>query len=285
MREKPTYKELLNQVALLQSRVSELEDLLKKNQEKTERLKSRFLTTVSHELRTPMNAILGFSNLMIDRNLSSDKKEEYMEHISNNSINLLTIVDAMIDVSLLEIDELKIKKEEVNLHNILQQVYYYFNIDKHKVGKDHIVLLYNKELKAEDFLIYTDGYRLNQVISGLLHNALKFTSKGIIEFGYKLREDQRKLHFFVKDSGKGILFEKAQSIFDKFEKIESEKTKNESGIGLGLTLAKGLVELLGGEIWLETNSFGGTTFHFTIDYLKGDKSVDQNKLNVYKVFV
>ncbi|MBE0654415.1 MAG: hypothetical protein IH594_11490 [Bacteroidales bacterium] len=134
-------------------------------------------------------------------------------------------------------------------------------------------------------MIYSDSYRLNQILSNLMHNALKFTSKGVIEFGYKVLADKAKIHFFVKDSGKGVLFEKAQSIFDKFEKLEEEHTKNEGGIGLGLTLAKGLIELLGGEIWFENNEFKGTTFHFTVDYFRKNISDNLPEIKTQAFFV
>jgi signal transduction histidine kinase len=135
------------------------------------------------------------------------------------------------------------------------------------MGKDHIAILLNKEIRSGDFMIFTDHLRLSQVLSCLLSNALKFTSKGIIEFGYFVREDQ-KLQFFVKDSGKGILADKAGMIFDKFEKQEEDYTTAESGLGLGLTLAKGIISLLGGEIWVDSNIFKGSTFNFTIEYLE-----------------
>lgn len=265
MKDNQTYDDLLGQIAELQAKVQELEMKLQANQQKTDRLKRRFLASVSHELRTPMNAILGFSNLMIDKNLTHDKREEYMEHINTSSNSLLNIVDSMIDASLLEAGELSMNKSRCNLHEIMQQVYYYFNIDKYKMGKDHIAILLNKEVKEEEFIITTDGYRLSQILSSLLHNALKFTNKGVIEFGYEVLELQGKIEFFVKDSGKGMLYDKAQSIFEKFEKLEDDYSTSEGGVGLGLTLAKGLVNLLGGEIWLETNVFKGTTFHFTIE--------------------
>ncbi len=268
MRGKLTYDEVMSYVSELEAKVADLEKKLSENREKTERLKSRFLSSISHELRTPMNAILGFSNLMVDKNLPHDKKEEYMEHINMNSNSLLSLVDSMIDVSLLEIGELKVKKERCNLDMLMQQIYHYFNIDKHKMGKDHLALLLNKYRSEGDFLIYTDPYRLSQVLSNLLHNALKFTNKGIIEFGYAVRDDG-KLEFFVKDSGKGILAEKARSVFNKFEKLDDdEKGRPESGLGLGLTLAKGIINLLGGEIWIESNIFKGSTFNFTIDYVE-----------------
>jgi len=281
---KPTYEELLRYATELESKVRILELKLEENKLKTERIKAKFLSSVSHELRTPMNAILGFSNLLIDKNITSDKKEEYMEHINQNGNSLLTIVDSMIDASLLEVNELKMNKERVNLNMLMQQVYHYFNIDKHKLGKDHLAILLNKGTRREDFIITTDKYRLTQVLSSLLSNALKFTNKGIIEFGYFLREDQ-KIQFFVKDSGKGILADKAGIIFNKFEKQDDDYGTTEGGVGLGLTLAKGIIELLGGDIWVESNIFKGSTFNFTIDYLEKHTQLEPNKQSIRSILV
>ncbi len=264
MENKPTYDELLKYALMLENKIRQMETKLEENRIKTEKLKSKFLASVSHELRTPMNAILGFSNLLIDKDISKDKKEEFMEHINQSSSSLLKIVDSMIDVSLLEIDELRVVREACNIEMIMQQVYHYFNIDKHKLGKDHLAILLNKDKNVRDIVVYTDQYRLTQVLSNLLSNALKFTRKGIIEFGYFLTDDD-KLQFFVKDSGKGILAEKANSIFAKFEKLD-EDYGNTEGVGLGLTLAQGIIRLLGGKIWVESNIFKGSTFNFTIEY-------------------
>jgi signal transduction histidine kinase len=284
MKGKPTYEELLKYASELEAKVRQLEAKLEENKLKTERIKARFLSSVSHELRTPMNAILGFSNLLIDKNVTSEKKEEYMEHINQSGNSLLTIVDSMIDASLLEVNELKVNKERINLNMLVQQVYHYFNIDKHKLGKDHIAILLNKGIRKDDFIITTDHYRLTQVLSSLLSNALKFTSKGIIEFGYFLREDQ-KIQFFVKDSGKGILAGKAGAIFNKFEKQDEDYGTTEGGVGLGLTLAKGIIQLLGGDIWVESNIFNGSTFNFTIDYLEKSVEYESNKQSINSILV
>jgi signal transduction histidine kinase len=281
---KSKYNELQKYVYELESKVKDLEKQLMENNEKTEKLKTRFLSNISHELRTPMNAILGFSNLMIDKNLSHKKKEEYMEHINISSNSLLNLVDSMIDVSLLEINALTIRKEAFNLDKLMQQMYHYFNIDKHKTGKSHIVLLFNQYRKDGDFTITSDSYRLTQVLSCLLHNAFKFTSKGIVEFGYKVREDQ-KLHFYVKDSGKGILADRASMIFEKFEKIEDDPEISHGGLGLGLTLAKGLIGLLGGDIWVDSNVYQGSTFNFTIDYQENFKNNTEKKTTFQRIIV
>jgi len=280
----PTFEELLRYTSELEEKVRQLEVKLEENKLRTEKIKAKFLSSVSHELRTPMNAILGFSNLLIDKNITSEKKEEYMEHINQSGNNLLTIVDSMIDASLLEVNELKVNRERVNLNLLVQQVYHYFNIDKHKLGKDHIAILLNKGIRSEDFIITTDHYRLTQVLSSLLSNALKFTAKGIIEFGYFIREDQ-KIQFFVKDSGKGILANKAGTIFNKFEKQDEDYGTTEGGVGLGLTLAKGIIHLLGGDIWVESNIFRGSTFNFTIEYLEKQVEFEQNKHSINSILV
>ena len=271
MKARPTYKELLGCVFELENKVRELERKLKENTEKTEKLKSRFLGNVSHEMRTPMNAILGFSNLLIDRNITHDKREEYMDHINQSSTTLLRIVDSMIDAALLEVNELKIQKEYFHLGKVMEQVYCYFNIEKHKTNKDHIALLLNIDRTKNDLMIYSDQYRLIQVLFSLLSNAFKFTSKGIIEFGYILKDDKH-IQFYVKDSGKGISNDKAQTIFNKFEK-QDEDYGHIEGLGLGLALAKGIIKLLGGEIWVQQNVLKGSTFSFTIKYKEEDDIV------------
>ena len=264
MKNSLTNNELTQYVRSLELKIQQLESILEENRIASEKLKSNFLLNISHELRTPMNAILGFSNLIISQELSADKKEEYVEHLNQSGNNLLKIVELMIDVSLLEINELKIIKEPCRIDILFQQIYHYFNIDKRKLGKDHLALLLNKDKRVNDLMVYTDQYRLAQVVSSLLSNALKFTNKGIIEFGYFLTDDN-KLQFFVKDSGKGILAEKAGNLFNKFEKLDEDYGCTE-GVGLGLTLARGIINLLGGEIWVESNIFKGSTFNFTIDY-------------------
>ena len=274
----------MNYISELETRMCFLETKLEENREKTEKLKSKFLGNVSHELRTPMNAILGFSNLLIDKDIPHEKREEYMEHINQSSSNLLKIVDAMIDASLLELNELKIYKENFHLEKLVQQVYYFFNIDKRKIGKDNIVLLLNRDRMISDLMIYSDPYRLTQVLTSLLGNAFKFTEKGIIEFGYFLNDDEH-IQFYVKDSGRGISIDKSNAIFEKFEKMEEDYGTAE-GVGLGLSLSKGIVDLLGGNIWVERNMVKGTTFSFTILYKDTGKAKEDHiryKLSGLKV--
>jgi signal transduction histidine kinase len=264
-----TYDDLLAYVDKLENRVSELEGQVETHETKTDQLKTKFLSNISHELRTPMNAILGFSSLLNDQRLPSTKREEYMDHINQSSARLLNVVEAMIDVSLIQTRQLKLREETCSINQLLTDIYHFFNIDRHRNNRHHIALLLNLGSKAEDFRFYTDQFRLHQVMTSLLSNAFKYTEKGIIEFGYEVEdEENEKITFFVRDSGKGVLLEKSKQIFESFEKgDEYEYGKNmDSGVGLGLTLSKGIIGLMGGNIWVEENTFLGSTFKFSIPY-------------------
>ena len=264
-----TYDDLLAYVETLENRISELEGQVETHETKTDQLKTKFLSNISHELRTPMNAILGFSSLLNDQRLPNTKREEYMDHINQSSARLLNVVEAMIDVSLIQTGQLKLREETCSINQLLTDIYHFFNIDRHRNNRHHIALLLNLGSKAEDFRFYTDQFRLHQVITSLLSNAFKYTEKGIIEFGYEVEEEENeKITFFVRDSGKGVLLEKSKQIFESFEKgDEYEYGKNmDSGVGLGLTLSKGIIGLMGGNIWVEDNTFLGSTFKFSIPY-------------------
>lgn len=262
-----TYDELLAYVVKLETRIKELESQVENNEKHTD-LKTKFLSNISHELRTPMNAILGFSSLLNDQHLPNTKREEYMDHINQSSARLLNVVEAMIDVSLIQTGQLKLRNESCSINQLLTDIYHFFNIDKHRNNRHHIALLLNLGSKKGEFSFYTDQFRLHQVITSLLSNAFKYTEKGIIEFGYELEENGEKVTFYVRDSGKGVLQEKSKQIFESFEKgDEYEYGKNlDSGVGLGLTLAKGIIGLMGGDIWVEANVFQGSTFKFNIPY-------------------
>jgi signal transduction histidine kinase len=257
------YDELLTYASKLETRIRQLEQQITENAVKAEQLKTRFLSNISHEIRTPMNAIIGFSSLLNDQQLSFKKREEYMDHINKSSAKLLNMVEAMIDVSLIESGQLHIRNEECYVNQLMQDIFHYFNIDRHKNEKNHIALLLNLQVKSDDYKIFTDQYRLQQVLTNLLSNAFRFTEKGIIEFGYQMNDDNEKITFFVSDSGKGILKEKSKMIFENFENVEEVK-KIDSGVGLDLTLSKGIIELMGGKLWIEENVFHGSTLKFTI---------------------
>lgn len=235
---------------------------LKKAKEKAEendRLKSAFLANMSHEIRTPMNSILGFSDLLLNKDLTPTKQEKYHEIINSSGKRLMNLINDIVDISKIDAHELSMNPTVFNLNKLIDQLRQQFSISpKNKNTAISTV----KELKEEESFVNLDETRLAQVLSNLLENALKFTHDGTVKFGYSLDENQ--LHFYVKDSGVGINAKDHKHIFERFGQSDNEILKVKEGSGLGLAISKGIVELMGGNIWVESEPNKGATFHFTI---------------------
>jgi PAS domain S-box-containing protein len=243
----------------------------KKKAEETDRLKSAFLANMSHEIRTPMNGIIGFSQLLQARSQPPEKEQLFLSQIIENSRQLLTLLNDIIDISKIEAGQLTIEKQEINLNFLIDETANLF--DKEKGNK--IKLISHKGLKTKESYIITDPDRLKQVINNLLSNAIKFTKQGTVEFGYEL-EKNRKLKFFVKDTGIGISKEQQQIIFDRFKQAEDGTTRKFSGTGLGLAISKELIEMMGGKIGVKSELKKGAEFTFTLPYEKGTYAVTED---------
>lgn len=252
-----------------------LRDALKKAKE-SDRLKSAFLATISHELRTPLNAIIGFSDFL-DRYTGPDEVEKFSTIIKNSGYHLLSIVNDLFDLTLIQSGETKINKEEITVNSVLMQVQSIIADKQRRSDKTHIELQMLPNPNG-DALLYTDANKLKQILINLLKNALKFTEKGWIKYGYKIREhkQQKEVMFFVKDSGIGIDKSKHSLIFDMFRQVDDHSTRRFGGTGIGLSVAKQLTQILGGQIWVESEMGKGSTFYFTIPLKKAPK---QNKSN------
>jgi signal transduction histidine kinase/ActR/RegA family two-component response regulator len=265
------YEELMNDYNKLLKINRDLEkslEQLKKEKQKAEendRLKSVFLAEMSHEIRTPMNAILGFSNLLLKNSLSGKNRSEFIRLIIDNGNSLLNLINDIIDVSKIEAEQLKINLVRCNLTELLQDLYLYYDdlIVRSSRFKLGIELKIPSSHKDRNVYIFTDPHRLRQILVNLINNALKFTYEGKIEFGFKINSDNIT-EFFVKDTGPGIADDKINSIFDRFEQADDPYTKNNTGSGLGLSISKQLVELLGGNIWVKSSEGKGSTFYFNI---------------------
>lgn len=233
----------------------------KERAEESDRLKTAFLNNMSHEIRTPMNAVMGFAELLSYSNLT-EKQREYCDIILGNGKKLLRIIDDIIDVSKLSSHQLELKPEKVFLDRILTDLYETFSkyVKKRHGNKVGLALKLPEGLSEQS--VYTDSSRVRQIMSNLLSNSLKFTSHGNIEFGYNV--DNENIIFFVKDTGSGIKKSQVNQLFMKFRQCDDMMTREHGGAGLGLSLAKGLVELMGGRIWFESQWRKGTTFFFSI---------------------
>lgn len=237
------------------------EDQLRNAKEKAEesdRLKTAFLHNISHEIRTPMNAIVGFTALLDEPDLDTVSRKHFIDIISQSTNQLLGIISDIVDISNIETGQVKLTFAEVNLNTIIRNMY-----DQYKISADQkkLLLHYETALPDEKAEIYTDRTKLIQIISNLLNNALKFTSQGSIQFGYRLQNNN--IEFFIKDSGIGIPDNKIEKVFDRFYQIENDSSRRYSGAGLGLSISKAYVEILGGKIWVKSKPGKGSEFFFT----------------------
>src|SRR6056297_1671276 len=242
--------------------------------EESDRLKSAFLTNMSHEVRTPMNAITGFSNLILNRDLSEKNKIEYLNIINQSSNSLLEIIDNIIDVSKIEAENLVINKVKCNINTILNELYIDVNQQKKELGLKNVKIKLTKGIQTNSLEVITDPKRFKQIFSNLLDNALKFTEKGFVEFGYTIEDNN--LLCFVKDTGIGFAKDQSKFIFEPFRQADDSSTRKYGGTGLGLTLAKKLVELLGGEINVDVERNKGANFYFNIPFEFSKKELEIN---------
>ena len=243
---------------------NQLKDARDRAQE-SDRLKTSFLANMSHEIRTPMNGILGFANLLRDPDLSDEQKDLYLKHIDNTSNQLLNIIDDIIDISKIESGQLKISNKPVRINIILDEIYssFFHRIRGDAPGQKKVAFNLKKGNESNDFTIVTDDFRISQIFNNLIGNALKFTKEGHIDFGYTVKNN-RYIEFFVSDSGIGIPKNHMDLIFDRFGQVNQTKVNQPSGTGLGLPISKSLVQLMCGELWVESTIGEGTTFFFTL---------------------
>ncbi len=252
-------------------------DLIKAKEkaEESDRLKSSFLSNMSHEIRTPLNTIVGLSNLMAENDLNRDEKGEYAALINQSSNQLLTLITDIIDIAKIESGQLSLNKSNININALLEKLYDIFSAKLHRKNQTNIDLITRSNLNDVDATVFTDETRLTQIYSNLLDNALKFTSQGIIEFGYELDIESNELICYVKDSGTGIAPEKQDIIFERFRQADDSFTRKYGGTGLGLTICKNLCDLMGGRIWLTSEEGNGSCFSFTLPYVRKDETPSQ----------
>lgn len=237
---------------------NELRNALNKAEE-NERLKTSFLANLSHEIRTPLNGILGFSDFISNDGVAEKERKEYASIIRSCSDQLMTIMDDILQASLLESKQLEVNVEKLDLKELLRGIQQVHLIEA-KQKNLNLHLDYN-----ENAIIKTDRGKLSQVLNNLIRNAIKYTNSGEVRISCERIKDF--ILFSVEDSGKGISLENQHLIFQRFRQLEDHLTRTKDGIGLGLSISKELVELMGGEIWVESELGKGSKFSFTIPYI------------------
>ncbi len=248
----------------LKVKVNNLQKQLYLKSDEVERLKSSFISNISHEIRTPMNAIIGFANLLQDKDLSEEEQNSFIEGINKSSKALLKIIDDLIQTAKIENEKITINECSCTIDNILTELFYHYEKTKTEKGKDKIEikspLNHKKKVK-----ILTDPVILKLILSNLIDNALKFTDNGQIEFGYEIVNNDT-VEFYVKDTGIGIPSNMINFIFDKFNQIDNSHTRTNSGLGVGLSITNILVESMGGKMFVSSSMGKGSEFYFTIPY-------------------
>jgi len=252
----------------------------KEKAEESDRLKSAFLANMSHEIRTPMNGILGFSTLLKESNLTGEQQQEYIKVIEKSGHRMLSIINDIIDISKIEAGLMLVNKKKVNISEQIDSLYHFFTPEVE--GKGMRLIMKNK-LSAEETVIKTDREKVYSILTNLIKNAIKFTSQGFIEFGCERKGKQ--LEFFVKDTGIGIPKERQEAIFERFIQADIADARAFQGAGLGLAISKAYVEMLGGEIWVESypeRQEQGSIFYFTLPY-NPESNVDMVDKNAVSV--
>ena len=240
-------------------------DLLnaKQKAEESDKLKTAFLTNMSHEIRTPMNGILGFSALLSEPGLNGKDQQEYVAMIQKSGVRMLNIINEIIDISKIESGQMDVNLSMVNINEKIEHVFKLLNPD---AQRKNISLSIENGLSFYKANFKTDGEKLYAILTNLVKNAVKYTDKGSIKFGYNVVETLHvtSLQFFVKDTGIGIPSHRQQAIFDRFVQADIADLEGRQGAGLGLAISKSYVEMLKGRIWVESEPEKGSAFYFTL---------------------
>ena len=235
------------------------------------RAKSEFLDNMSHEFRTPMNGVLGMAELLLDTNLA-DEQREYLNMLKMSADSLLAIINDVLDFSRIEAGKLDMDPIEFKVREIVQGVTQTFVSAAHQKN----LKLDSRIANEVPEVLVGDPLRLRQILVNLVGNAVKFTTRGEVAVGVSLEsvgEQNVRLRFTIRDTGVGIPPEKLKVIFEAFSQADNSSTRKFGGTGLGLTISSRLVELMGGEIWAESNSGSGSQFQFTAQFVCGQSAI------------
>jgi len=231
----------------------------KEKADKSNRLKSVFLSNLSHEIRTPMNGIIGFSGFLKNKDLPFEKRIEFIDIIIRSSNQLLKIIDDIVEISKFETKQVKVRDIEFNIVNFFNDL---FSICKTQITNKNINFTLKNLIPKNQELIISDETKLQKITSNLIENAIRYTNEGFVEITSKIIND--KLIVEVKDSGIGVDSEMHDKIFERFRQEDENTSKSYDGLGLGLAIVKENVKILGGEIYVKSEKGKGSTFTYEI---------------------
>ena len=267
----------------------------KEKAEENDHLKSAFLANMSHEIRTPMNGILGFAGLLKEPTLTGEDQQKYIQIIEKSGARMLNIINDIVDISKIESGQMEVLISKTNINGQTEYIYAFF---KHEVECKGMQISYKNALPSKESIIKTDREKIYAILTNLVKNAIKYTNEGIIEFGYDLVQTPHvaSLQFFVKDTGIGIAKDRQDAIFERFIQADISDKQALQGAGLGLSITKAYVEMLGGKIWVESELGKGSAFYFTIPYNHvteeqsyntniGSKNIEENLIKRLKILI
>ena len=233
--------------------------------EESDRLKSAFLANMSHEIRTPMNGILGFAELLNMPGLGSDEQQEYIRIIKKSGDRMLNIINEIVDISKIESGLMQLSLADTNIND---QIEFIFNFFSQEASSKGLLFFYENSLPSKESVIKTDREKVYAILTNLVKNAIKYTDNGLVEFGYKLvtLNESAFMEFYVKDTGIGIPSDRQQAIFERFIQSDIADKRAFQGAGLGLSIAKSYIEMLGGTVRVESEEGKGSNFYFTLPY-------------------
>jgi len=263
------FSDAINKMIVALRERHELVSLVKE----TEKFKTAFLSNISHEIRTPLNAIIGYLGLIESGVSPREQLSEYINIIENNGNRLMKVIEDIIDIAKIESGELQLQYTPTQINNLMRQLMKIYKQNLVSCNKTHINLILNEGNFIEPCITITDSFRLRQVLENLLENAIKFTENGTISFGYCHKTVSDEIEFFVEDSGVGLSHEQLEFVFSRFNQADFTSTRKYGGTGIGLSISRGVVKLMGGEIQITSVKGKGSRFYFTIPY----KPVDDVK--------
>lgn len=236
----------------------------------SDRLKTAFLANMSHEIRTPLNGIFGFLELLQNAKLSGEEQDKFIDIIERSGQRMLNTINDIIEISRIESGLVDVNLHETNINEQLKFVYTFFKQEAENKGLN---LDYAANLSDEKAVVVTDQEKLSAILSNLVKNAIKHTEEGSIKLGYTVKK--KVILFYVKDTGIGIPEDRQEAIFERFIQADILDRQAREGAGLGLTISKAYLEMLGGEFCLESKLNEGTIFYFTIPYNTNKKEVEK----------